>query len=232
MRLIQPRLRAAAYMAVACAVVFAAAMPLIGQDADDRDGRRRGRPNFRNLSEEQREQFMERMRDRMQQMQERRNQRLKESLGMSNEEFAAVLPMIDKVRRYKTELEMASRVRMERGDRDGDADGRGRGGPRGRRGPGGPGPGPGPGPGFFGRLGPDGDDEMSSEARQLRDALQALRDSVQDDSLSSDQVRTRIEAARKARSKMNQTIERAENELRQVLLARQEATLLVTGVLD
>lgn len=207
-----------------CALVAVAMLvsgaSLDAQEGGERDGRRGGRPNARQMTEEQRAEFRERMQERMEQRREQQQERLQAALEMDDEEFAAVHPMIQQIRRYEFERRVATRPR-----RIGGADR-----PANRRG----GDRPGPRVGPWTRIGPAarGDAEMSEQGEALQEAMEALQSAVDDESTSSEQLQSRLDAVREARQELAAAIESSQQELREVVVARQEAVLVMMGVLD
>ena len=174
-----------------------------------REGRRGGR-DFANMSEEQREQFRQRMAERMEQRRAEQAERMQAELAVSDEEFAAILPMIERIRQLTRERGMALRPRNE-----------------GRGGPGGPGGGR---QGGFRGFEPE-QAELSPQAKQLEEAADKLRASVTSKA-SEQEVQRNLAAFRAARDQMEQAIATARQELTGVLLPRQEAVLVVAGVLE
>ncbi|GIW76864.1 MAG: hypothetical protein KatS3mg104_1927 [Phycisphaerae bacterium] len=88
----------------------------------------------------------------------------------------------------------------------------------GRRGPGGPGGGPGPDR-------PRDDSPVAMAARELRTVLE-------NPNASGEEIDRKLNAYRDARTKANEKLEDARKELREVLTARQEAALVMAGILE
>ena len=96
--------------------------PAVAQDrgdgdsdrASERDGDRRGdrdrdrRQRWEEMSEEEREEMRKRMEERRAEYEKRRSEEMRERLGMSEDEFEVINPMIDKVRGLMRERQMAS----------------------------------------------------------------------------------------------------------------------------
>lgn len=137
------------------------------------------------------------------QMRQRMMDRLKEQLGASDEEFAVLQP----------KLEAVQAAQM-------DARGGGFGGGRG-------GFGGGPGGGGFGG-GRGGDQPQSPVAQRSRE----LGELLQNQSASADEVKTKLEALRQARAEAREKLTKAQNELKELLTPRQEAMLVVAGMLE
>ena len=198
----------------ACLLVLGLFGPAWAQDGED-DGRERRWADWRNMSEEERAELRERIQERMAEREQERRERLRESLEMSAEEFAAVSPTIEKIRRLTTERAIATRM----GDFA-----RRRGGPGG-----GDGDGEGERPAGFGGWGRS---EMSAEGQALASSMEALRTTLRDEQASVEDVKAKLAAMRAARDKLDQALAAARAELRGVLLAKQEALLVMQGVLD
>lgn len=110
--------------------VLAMLAPLSGvaQERDgegERDRRAELRERWENASEEEREKMREEMRARWQEREAERSkqqaEQMRERLGMSEEDFEAIAPMIEKVRNLLRERERATRGSRggQRGDRGG-----------------------------------------------------------------------------------------------------------------
>ncbi|MEX0744674.1 MAG: hypothetical protein WD118_03655 [Phycisphaeraceae bacterium] len=144
----------------------------------------------------------EQMRERMEERRAAMAQRMQEQLGVNDDEWEAISPMVDRVRT----LQMEDRA----------------GGPgfagRGRRGPG----------GFGGRAAEGEERELSPVAEASRD----LRETLGNEAATERDIQQRIEALRAARAEHEQRLTEARDELRSVLSPRQEAMLIVAGLLD
>lgn len=134
----------------------------------------------------------------------------KQQLGASDDEFAAIQPKIETVMRLQRDANAGGRGMF----------GGGRGGPRG----GGP-RGGGPGGGGFG--GP-----ASTQPSPVQDALTDLRTTLDDQSASPDTIKAKLEALRQARTKSKQDLAVAQQDLKSVLTQRQEAVMVLFGMLD
>lgn len=84
----------------------------------------------------------------------------------------------------------------------------------------------GPG-GFFGA-----DVELSEQGQALRDAAQSLRESLEDEDASADAIKQALTSLRETRAAMDTQVKAAQEELRGLLTARQEASMVVQGVLE
>ncbi len=144
-------------------------------------------------------------RGNMQDFMQRMNERVKTALKATDEEWAVIQPLLEKVQTIQRET-MSSRF-----------------GGFGRR-SGGPGS-PGGNQGDQGQRGPGGQGGGSPESQALRTALES-------DSTSADEIKTKLAALREARKKSQAQLEQAREELKKVLTLRQEATLVQMGLLD
>ncbi|MEO8353968.1 MAG: hypothetical protein ABI680_19745 [Chthoniobacteraceae bacterium] len=152
-----------------------------------RDGNRGDRGNFNP------EDFRKRM-----------NERLKESLKASDDEWAVIQPLIEKVQ--TTQREAMGGGRGGFGGR-----GRGQGGPGGRGGNGG------------------GGDRPETPGAV---ANTALREAVESDSTTPEELKAKIAAVREVRKKAEAELTAARAELVKVLSVRQEAALVSMGILE
>jgi hypothetical protein len=126
---------------------------------------------------------------------QRMNERLKSSLKASDEEWAVIQPLIEKVN---------AKQREAQGGRFGGRGGRG--------GPGG------------------GDSNRPQSAAST--ASQALRTTLENESASPDEIKAKLTALREARKQAEVEVNKAREELRQVLSVRQEAALVSMGILE
>ena len=152
--------------------------------------------------------------DRFAAFQQRMNDQIKTALKASDDEWAVIQPLLEKVQTAQRAAMMGGGFGRFGGGRRGFGGG---GGPGGPGGPGGNGGGPGanagsPRPGM-------------AEADALRTALQS-------DATSNDEIKTKLQALRDARKKAQDTLEQAREDLKKVLTLRQEATLVQMGLLD
>lgn len=83
--------------------------------------------------------------------------------------------------------------------------------------------------GLGGRGGPQGADEDASE---LAKASRALGETLQDENASAEQIGERLETFRAAREEAEKQLQTARGELVELLTPRQEATLVMMGVLE
>lgn len=176
-------------------------------------GDRRARPDWNNMTDEQREQMRARFAERFEEMRKQQAERMREDLELSEDEYAAIQPMVENVQRLSMESMAA-----------------GLGGGRGPGGPGGPG-----GQAAFGRGGFMNavmGGEMTPQGQALNDAATALRGTLDSDSASSDDIKSKLAAVREARVAMQDALRQAREELRGFVTPKQEATLVLQGILD
>jgi hypothetical protein len=88
--------------------------------------------------------------------------------------------------------------------------------------------------GGFGRGGPGGREGGASDQPQsaLAKASQDLRTALDDKSSTTEVVKARLEALRQARTKAREDLAAAQKELRELLSVKQEAYLVMTGMLE
>ena len=86
----------------------------------------------------------------------------------------------------------------------------------------------------FGRRGPGGDQgsQANRPDRGTNPEADALRAALESESTSSADIKAKLEAVREARKKTNAELEQAREDLRKVLTQRQEATLVLMGILQ
>jgi hypothetical protein len=145
-----------------------------------------------------REDWRKRMQERMQQ----REQRMREELGMTEDEWEVIGPMINEIQRKQ---------------RDAMSGGR-------RRGFGGPGGGPGGGP--------NGPEAQPPEGEQEETAADALRKTLENKEAPAAEITEKLAAYRKEIEGKLAEVKAAREELRKVVTQRQEALLVLMGVLD
>lgn len=144
----------------------------------------------------------EQLRERMAQMRERQAERMKEQLGIADEEWPVLQPMIEKVQTLRQQLNAAT--------------GAGRMAVGGRRG---------------GRAAP-AEGEDAAPAPEIARTAQSLREVLQDENATAAQIAGALTAFRAAREKARHELAQAQEELRQVVTARQEAILVTMGLLE
>jgi hypothetical protein len=136
------------------------------------------------------------------QMRARMMERLQENLGVTSQEWEAIRPLVENV------VEKQREANMGRGGFAAFGGGRGPGGP------GGPGAGPraGRGPGA-----------AASEAQALQQAVQ---------SGNNTEIQAKLKEFRAAREAREKALQESREKLRSVLSVKQEAALVVAGILD
>ncbi len=148
---------------------------------------------------------------RMQQMME---QRMQEQLGATAEEWTVIGPRLTKVMNLSRQTG-AGVGGMRMGMM---APGAGRrGGPEGDQG----------GPAGRGARGP----LAQGEPTAVDKATESLQTTLENSAATSDEIRTKLTALRTAREKATQELATAQQDLRQVLTLRQEAQLVLMGLL-
>jgi hypothetical protein len=140
-----------------------------------------------------------------------RLQALQQQLGLSDDDFAALSPKIQKVMQLQQ-----------------DANPRGRGGRGGGFGGGGPGGqgGPGGGGGFNG---PPNNGQPQSDVQKARAEVQAALD---DPNSTPDLIKGKLDAYRAAVAKAKDDYAAAQADLKQLLTQRQEAVMVMAGYLN
>jgi hypothetical protein len=81
-------------------------------------------------------------------------------------------------------------------------------------------------PGFGGAF------RLPGQSQGLSQALQDLRTTLEDTNAKADLIKARLDVVRQARESANKDLAIARAELRPLLTVRQEAVLVVNGVLD
>lgn len=181
--------------------------------------------------------------DFAQRMEERRAQaaeRMQAALGASDEDFAVLAPMIEGVRQLQREAAVADARGGRRGGGGGadrpDRPDRGGEGADGNRGRGGDGAAGGRGRGGDEQAGGRGrggrDIELSPEAASIRTAMEALRTATESADTAPEVLQRDIAALRAAKAAHAAKLTAAQEQLRGAVLARQEAVLIVSGLLD
>lgn len=130
--------------------------------------------------------------------------RYKQQLGASDDEFAAIQPKIQAVMDLQRDINYGGGRWMF-----------GRGG--GRRGGGG---------GGFNGGGP------TTQPSPVRDAMDDLRHTLDDPSSTPDDIKAKLDVVRQARAKAKQDLALAQQDLKSILTERQEAVMVLDGVLD
>ena len=145
------------------------------------------------------------------QMRQMMEQRMKEALGVTDDEWKVLGPRVMKVQELSRQANAGGRGM-------GMMFGRGRrGGPGGQGGPGGDRPG--------GR-------GMNRELTEVEKIQEELQTTLENTASTPDQIKQQLTKLRAAKEKAKQELAKAQQDLRQVLTLRQEATLVLMGLLD
>lgn len=83
-----------------------------------------------------------------------------------------------------------------------------------------------------GRRGPDTQDQQAQNESPVQKAIQGLQETLEKENASSDEIKSKLEALRSAREKARQELAKAQQSLREVLTLKQEAQLILMGMLD
>ncbi len=148
-----------------------------------------------------------------QRMQQMMQQRMQEQLGATAEEWKVLGPRVMKVMNLSRQASpgMGGMFRMGMGTRRGGAQG----GPGGPEGPGGP-------------RGPF----AQGEPTEVDKAYEALQTTLESTAAAPDEIKTKLTALRAAKEKAKAELATAQQELKQVLTLRQEAQLVLMGMLN
>jgi hypothetical protein len=151
------------------------------------------------------------------QMRQMMDQRMKEQLGCTDQEWQVLGPRVTKVMNLTRQTGMGAGMgRMFMGGRRGQA------GPGGQQGQGGPG----------GQQGRRPRDPFGQQETAVGKASDALQTTLENASSSPDEIKTNLTALRTAKEKSRQELATAQKELRDVLTLRQEAQLVLMGMLN
>ena len=163
-------------------------------------------------------------------------ERIKETMGATDDEWAVIQPKIEKVQQLQRQTSRGGAgmgMLFGRGGRGGGGgpggggdrgpggDGGGR-GDRGDRGPRGGGAG-----GAFAAAGTFGGDENSPVALANRELQRSIEGNA-----SADELKAKLAALREARTKAREELSKAQQELRELLTTKQEAALVMMGMLE
>ncbi|MDY7010184.1 MAG: hypothetical protein SVV80_05455 [Planctomycetota bacterium] len=154
--------------------------------------------------EARRQRDPEEMRRRMEQWRQRAAERIKENLGASEEEWKVLQPRIEKVQTLSRQLRFgAMRGRFgDRSDRRGDR-------PRG-----------------------SAQETATRPQSDLEKKSEALGKIVENKESKTEEIKSALKAFREAREKVEKDLANARKDLREVVTVRQEAQLVLMGVLD
>lgn len=197
-----------AALAVAVTIGMVCTSQVFSQQRGGPGGRGRGgaqRPGDRGPGGGGRRFDPERMRERMM-------DRLREYMDASEQEWQVLGPRVEKVMTLSRQLSSGGgRMAMMMF----------RGGPGGRRG----------GPGGD-RRGPDRDDGPDRDLTPVQQATRQLQEAVQSESPNADEIQKRLTALRRAKEEVKQQLDKAQEDLRQLLTPTQEAKLVLLGMMD
>lgn len=144
------------------------------------------------------------------QMRQMMEQRMQEMLGATAEEWKVLGPRVMKVQELARQSGGGPGMMF---------------GPMGRRGAGGPG---GPGGDRVGGRGMPMNRELT-EVEKIQEELQTL---LENTTTTPEQIKQQVTKLRAAREKARQELAKAQQDLRQILTVRQEAQLILMGMLD
>jgi len=151
--------------------------------------------------------------DRFAEFRQRMNDRLKTTLKASDDEWAVIQPLLERVETVQARTITAGRF-----------------GFGGRRGGGG---GPGAGNGGANATGTPGPESQGNRPNRFSSPeADALRAALDSEGTSSDEIKTRLQALRESRKKAAADLTQAREDLKKVLTFRQEAVLVEMGLLD
>lgn len=159
------------------------------------------------------------MRERMAEGQAAQRTELKKQIAMSDEEFAAILPLLERVETLRQHRMLVDRNASGLAMMPGRM---GRGG-----GPGGQG-----GPGMMDPKNLLGDTPLDPAAAEIQAALKALKALVDDAQANATETDLALARVRKAREAWTAAMTKAQEELRAVLNRRQEAVLVDRGTIE
>jgi len=157
-------------------------------------------------------------------MQERMMTMMKEQLGASDEEWTVIKPRLTEVMTLSQSINTGGGMRGMFG-----------------RGPGAGGPG-GPGGAVGGAGGPGGRREQQQQnagaaepaatTDPVQKAINSLRSTLEKEAPSADEIKANLTALRTAREKAKLDMAKAQQKLREVLTLKQEAQLVMMGMLE
>jgi hypothetical protein len=146
----------------------------------------------------------EEMRQRMEEFRQRMSERMREQFGATEDEWKILQPRIEKVQQLQRQNRGGFGMMMGRF-------GRGR------------------GPGGDDRRREGAPEREQSEVEKKTEALQSL---LEDENSSASSIKAALEALRQARAKAQQELATARKELREVCSMKQEARLVLMGILE
>lgn len=150
----------------------------------------------------------EEMRQRIEQFRRQMSDRMREQLGATEDEWKILQPRIEKVQQLQRQGRGGLRGMLGMFGRD-----------RGRRG----------GPPDRRR---EGEAETERERSDIEKKTEALSSLLEDESASADSIKAALAALRKARANAQKELATARKELREIVTSKQEAQLVLIGILD
>ena len=129
--------------------------------------------------------------------------RMKETLGATDEEWTALAPRIEKVQGLSTQLGSSGRGAFGGRRTGGRAEGQRTEG-----------------------------DQPERQLSEVEKAATALRETLDNQDATAQEIAKKLADLREAREKVKQELAAAQDELREILTARQEAQLVLMGLLD
>ncbi|MBN2455181.1 MAG: hypothetical protein JXB29_01380 [Sedimentisphaerales bacterium] len=141
--------------------------------------------------------------------QQRMVEMVKSELGATDKEWTVIEPRLTKVMTLSRDVSQRGMGMMRRGRRGDDTGGRGG---RGRQG--------------------QPTQESQSEQSEVQKATNSLQEVLDKSDASPDEVKAKLLALRNAKEKTKQELAKAQQDLKQILSIRQEAKLVLLGLLD
>jgi type II secretory pathway pseudopilin PulG len=143
-------------------------------------------------------------------MQKRMLERMKEDLQVTDKEWTVIEPRLTKVWTLSRQTRMGDMRFSGRGARGQD-------GNRGQR---------------SGEGQPDQTAQTAREQTPMEKIAEALRTALEDKTTKPDEIKEKLTALREAREKARQELAKAQQQLQEVLTSRQEAQLVLMGMLN
>jgi hypothetical protein len=137
-------------------------------------------------------------------------ERMRERIGATDDEWKVMQPRLQKVMELSRQVNAPGRMGMFAG----------RGGRFGRGGDRGPG------------RGPAGAAAPEREVTAVEKASEELQELLESESAKPNQIKAKLTALRTAREKAKQDLVKAQDDLKKILSVKQEATLVLIGLLN
>ena len=141
---------------------------------------------------------------------QRMNERLKTALKVSDDEWSVIQPLLEKVQQKQRQVMSSRMAGMFGGER------------RPNR----------PQDSNNANNNPNAANPNANRPRPSVAEIEALKTAVENESASADEIKTKLEAVRALRKKAEAELEASSEELRKVLTLRQEAVLVMMGILQ